>query len=119
MKDLLKNGREEKGFSTRKLAELTDIDQALISKFENGFRIPTKKQIQILSQLLEIDLKQLLVAWYKVKLEHSFDINPFAIQAITEILQEKGIEVGNNKEKEINSILDEIEILKQKLTNLR
>ncbi len=119
MKELLKKGREEKAFSVRKLAELSKIDQALVSKFENGNRIPTKKQIQVLSQLLEIDLKQLLVAWYKVKLEHSFDLNPFSIQAITEILQEKGIEIQSNKEKEISCILDEIEILKQKLTGLR
>ena len=37
MKDLLKKGRETKGYSTRKLGELAEIDQALISKFENGF----------------------------------------------------------------------------------
>ncbi|MEZ4853922.1 helix-turn-helix domain-containing protein [Flavobacterium sp.] len=116
---LLKKAREEKGFTVRKLAEISKIDQALISKFENGNRIPTKKQIQLLSQLLEIDIKKLLVAWYKVKLEKNFDFNPFAIQAITEILQEKGIEVSNNKQKEITSILDEIEILKQKLTSLK
>lgn len=119
LKDLLKKGREEKAYSVRKLAELSKTDQALISKFENGYRIPTKKQIQTLSQLLEIDLKSLLVAWYKVKLEHSFDLNPFSIQAITEILQEKGIEIQSNKEKEITSILDEIEILKQKLSGLK
>lgn len=120
MKDLLKNGRINKGFSTRKLAELSDIDQALISKFENGYRIPTKKQIQTLSRLLEINLRELLVAWYKVKLDTNFDLNPFAIQAITEILQEKGIEVGSNKkETQITEILDEIELLKQKLTGLR
>lgn len=120
MKDLLKNGRINKGFSTRKLAELSDIDQALISKFENGYRIPTKKQIQTLSRLLEINLRELLVAWYKVKLDKNFDLNPFAIQAITEILQEKGIEVGSNKkETQITEILDEIELLKQKLTGLR
>ena len=120
MKTLLKNAREKKGLKTREVAQLLGIDQALISKFENGFRIPTKKQIQTLAQILEIDIKPLLVAWYKVKLDHNFDLNPFAIQAITEILQEKGIEVGNSsKEKEITSILDELEVLKQKLTNLR
>ena len=44
---------------------------------------------------------------------------PFCEGVIRE-LQEKGIEVGNSsKEKEITSILDELEILKQKLTNLR
>lgn len=117
MKELLKNGREAKGYSTRKLADLSKIDQALISKFENGLRIPTKKQIQLLAKLLEIDLKELLVAWYKVKLEHNFDFNPFAIKAITELLQEKGINI-KPKEQEISSILNEIEILKQKLSNL-
>lgn len=120
MKNLLKKARESKGFSTRKLAQLSQIDQALISKFENGFRIPTKKQIQQLSELLEIDLKQLLVSWYKVKLNYSFDLNSFSIQAITEILEEKGIEINtSSKEKEITSILDEIEILKQKLSQLK
>lgn len=119
MKELLKKAREEKGFSTRKLAELANIDQALISKFENGYRIPTKKQVQQLAELLDIELKTALVAWYKLKLDNNFDLNPFAIQAITEILQEKGIEVTQkSKQKEIASILDEIEILKQKLSNL-
>ena len=120
MKEILKTARQNKNYTTRQLAELTNTDQALISKFENGLRIPTKKQVQTLAQILEIDLKPLLVAWYKVKLDHNFDLNPFAIQAITEILQEKGVEVGNSsKEKEITSILDELEVLKQKLTNLR
>ncbi|MFD2891420.1 multiprotein-bridging factor 1 family protein [Flavobacterium chuncheonense] len=120
MKDLLKKGRLDQGLSTRKLAEMADIDQALISKFENGYRIPTKKQIQTLATLLKIDLRSLLVAWYKVKLDHVFDFNTFAIQAITEILQEKGVDVSNSKkENQIAEILDEIELLKQKLTNLR
>ena len=92
MKYILKQARLDQKLSTRKLAELSKIDQALVSKFENGFRIPTKKQVQTLAQILEIDLKKLLVAWYKVKLDKNFDLNPFAIQAITEILQEKGIE---------------------------
>ena len=47
MKEILKQARIEKGLSTRKLPEQAKIDQALISKFENGFRIPTKKQIQL------------------------------------------------------------------------
>lgn len=120
MKYILKQARLDQKLSTRKLAELSKIDQALVSKFENGFRIPTKKQVQTLAQILEIDLKKLLVAWYKVKLDKNFDLNPFAIQAITEILQEKGIEVGNDKkENQITEILDELEILKQKLTSLK
>ena len=57
MKEILKQARIDKELSTRKLAEIAKIDQALISKFENGFRIPTKKQVQTLAHILEIDLK--------------------------------------------------------------
>lgn len=120
MKELLKQGRINKGFSTRKLAEITRIDQALVSKFENGLRLPTKMQIKSLAFVLAIDLPTLLVAWYREKLLRHLDFNPFAIQAISEILQEKGIEiVKEQKDTKIVEILDEIEVLKQKLTGLR
>lgn len=120
MKNLLKTAREKKEFSTRKLAEITKIDQALISKFENGYRFPTEKQIHLLSEILEINKEELLVAWYKQKLMHNLDFNPQAIQAIAEILQEKGISIGSNetKENKISDILQEIENLKDKLSNL-
>lgn len=120
MKEILKQARIEKGLSTRKLAELTKIDQALISKFENGLRVPTKKQIQNIAFVLEIELPSLLVAWYKTKLLNNLDFNQFAIQAISQILQEKGIEVvKEDKDNKIAEILDEIELLKQKLTGLK
>jgi transcriptional regulator with XRE-family HTH domain len=120
MKEILKQPRIEKGYSTRKLAELTKIDQALISKFENGLRVPTKKQIQNIAFVLEIELPNLLVAWYKTKLLNNLDFNQFAIQAISQILQEKGIEVvKEDKDNKIAEILDEIELLKQKLTGLK
>ncbi|HLP65131.1 helix-turn-helix transcriptional regulator [Flavobacterium sp.] len=120
MKDLLKNARESKNIRTRELAELTQIDQALISKFENGFRLPTEKQIKVLSEVLGINHNELQIAWYKQRLLHNLDFNPNAIQAITEILEEKGIQVGQgeNKENKIADILAEIDNLKNKLSNL-
>ena len=120
MKEILKNARNNKRLTTRKLAELTSIDQALISKFETGNRIPTKVQVQKLVETLSLNLKTTLVAWYKVKLQKEFDLNPFVIQALTELFNEKGFDIIKQENKaEISSILDEIEILKQKLTNLK
>lgn len=119
MKDLLKIARENKNIRTRELAELTKIDQALISKFENGQRIPTEKQIKLLASVLEIDFDTLLVSWYKQKLLNRIDFNTQSIQAITDILKEKGIELNNNqKETQIAAILAEIDNLKNKLSNL-
>jgi len=120
VKEILKDARNSKQLSTRKLSELTNIDQALISKFENGLRIPTKVQIQKLATILDINLKDILVAWYKVKILYDYEFNTFVLQAITEILNEKGLDVVKTEnKKEINSILDEIEILKNKLENLK
>ena len=119
MKDILKVARENKNLKTRELAEITKIDQALISKFENGQRTPTEKQIYILAATLKIDTNTILVSWYKQRLLNRIDFNPQAIQAITEILREKGIElVSNKKELQIASILLELDNLKDKLNNL-
>lgn len=118
MKSLLKNAREQKGIKTRELAQLSQIDQALISKFESGARKPTKDQIIKLSQLLEIDYETLMVAWLKEKILYEIGDEEFALKAL--LLAEQ--EIQKNK-KEIDSvilssnqtILDEIENLKDKL----
>lgn len=119
MKDLLKNARVNKNIGTRQLAALVNIDPAIISKFESGQRIPTEKQIIDLANQLEIDLNTLKVAWYKQKIKHQIDFNPESIQAIKEILKEKGIELkANSKETQIAEILSEIENLKTKLNSI-
>ncbi|MCZ8170059.1 Helix-turn-helix [Flavobacterium fontis] len=117
---LLKQGREASGLSTRALAHQSGIDQALISKFENGNRIPTQAQARLLAELLGIALQPVLVAWYRVKLLHLIDFNPEAIEAITGILEEKGLNLAKSAEKEaqIASILSEIDLLKNRLQNL-
>ena len=120
MKHLLKNARELKGIKTNELARITAIDPALISKFESGQRIPTENQIRIFASLLDINLNELLVAWYKQKIVHHIDFNSQSIQAIIELLQEKGVKINQeeSKENQISEILSEIEILKNKLSNL-
>ncbi len=115
MKSLLKDAREQKGFKTRELAQLANIDQALISKFESGTRKPTKDQIIKLSQLLEIDYETLMTAWLKEKILYEIGDEEFALKAL--LLAEQ--EIQKNK-KAIDSvilssnqiILDEIEKLK-------
>ncbi|GAA3768881.1 helix-turn-helix domain-containing protein [Flavobacterium ginsengiterrae] len=115
MKSLLKDAREQKGFKTRELAQLANIDQALISKFESGTRKPTKDQIIKLSQLLEIDYETLMTAWLKEKILYEISDEEFALKAL--LLAEQ--EIQKNK-KAIDSvilssnqiILDEIEKLK-------
>ncbi|KQX15471.1 helix-turn-helix domain-containing protein [Flavobacterium sp. Root420] len=122
MKALLKNAREQKGLKTREVAQLLEIDQALISKFESGTRKPTKEQISKLSQLLEIDFETLMIAWLKEKILYEIGDEEFALKALFLVEQE----IQNNKKiissgvlSSIQSVLDEIEILKKQIQSFQ
>ena len=118
MKTLLKNAREQKGFKTREVAQLLGIDQALISKFENGSRKPTKDQVIKLASLLEIDLETLMVTWLKEKIIYEIGQDDFALKAINLVRQEmenSSLAVKKSLSKNLSLLLEEIDILKAKL----
>jgi Fic family protein/DNA-binding XRE family transcriptional regulator len=121
MKTLLKNAREQKGFKTREVAQELGIDQALISKFENGTRKPTRDQISKLSNLLDIDYETLMIAWLKEKILYEIGNDDFAMKAMNLVREESAIYYKTNP-KHSNRLLDiisEIDILKDKLNNYR
>jgi Fic family protein/DNA-binding XRE family transcriptional regulator len=121
MKTLLKNAREIKGLKTREVAQKLGIDQALISKFENGTRKPTRDQISKLSILLGIDYETLMIAWLKEKILYEIGDDNLALQAMNLVREESLIYYRTNP-KHSNRLLDiisEIDILKDKLNNYR
>jgi Fic family protein/DNA-binding XRE family transcriptional regulator len=121
MKTLLKNAREIKGLKTREVAQKLGIDQALISKFENGTRKPTRDQISKLSILLGIDYETLMIAWLKEKILYEIGDDNLALQAMNLVCEESLIYYRTNP-KHSNRLLDiisEIDILKDKLNNYR
>jgi transcriptional regulator with XRE-family HTH domain len=117
LQTLLKKARETKGFKTREVANLLKIDQALISKFENGQRTPTRKQVEQLAQLLEIDLEALLVAWLKEKIKQVIAGEPVGLQALQEVEKELNPTTENNKE--VDLLFEEMEALKAKMEAFR
>jgi len=122
MKTLLKNAREQKGLKTREVAQLLGIDQALISKFENGSRKPTREQVIKLASLLEIDFETLMVAWLKEKIIYEIGQDEFAIKAmnlVREEIENSYVAVKKTFSKNLLSILNEIDALKSKLDQFR
>jgi Fic family protein/DNA-binding XRE family transcriptional regulator len=122
MKNLLKNAREEKGFKTRELAHLMKIDQALISKFENGSRKPTRDQVAKLAQILGLDYETLLISWLKEKILYEIGEDELALKAMQ--LAEEQIKYHSNftrkpLSKNLQSLLDEIDVIKKELDNFR
>ena len=122
MKTLLKNAREQKGLKTREVAQLLGIDQALISKFENGSRKPTKDQVIKLASLLGIDFETLMIAWLKEKIIYVIGQDEFALKAmnmVREELENSYIAIKKTLSKNLLSILGEIDTLKAKLDKFR
>jgi len=116
MKTLLKLAREQKGLKTREVAQLLKIDQALISKFENGQRHPTKTQIIKLAQLLEIDLETLTIAWLKEKILQEVANEEYglkALQAAEKVLNPKAPDHA------VDLLFEEMEALKSKMEAFR
>jgi transcriptional regulator with XRE-family HTH domain len=114
---LLKKARETKGLKTREVANLLKIDQALISKFENGQRTPTRKQVEQLAQLLEIDLEVLLVAWLKEKIKQVIAEESQGLKALQEV--EKELNPIKEKNKQVDLLFEEMEALKAKMEAFR
>lgn len=122
MKTLLKNAREQKGLKTREVAQLLGIDQALISKFENGSRKPTKDQVIKLASLLGIDFETLMIAWLKEKIIFEIGQDEFALKAmnmVREELENSYVAIKKTLSKNLLSILGEIDTLKATLDKFR
>ena len=121
MKTLLKNAREQKGLKTREVAQLLQIDQALISKFENGSRKPTKEQVAKLATFLEIDYQTLMIAWLKERILYEIGNDSFALKAMNMVQEESAIyqKSSPRQSNNLTNILNEIDVLKQKLDQFR
>ena len=122
MKTILKTAREQQNIKTRELAQLLGIDQALISKFENGSRKPTRDQIAKLASVLDINYEELMIAWLKEKILYEIGTDDLALKAM--LLAEEKIKynisfVRKSLSKNLQTLLNEIDELKSKLDQFR
>jgi len=122
MKVLLKEARVQKKLKLKDVSMQTGIDQALISKFENGSRKPTREQLNKLAQVLDIDITQLTIAWLKEKILYEIDDDHMGLEALKLAeadLKYKISSAKKNVSKSLKRILDEIDDLKTQLNSLR
>lgn len=116
LKDLLKNGRIAKAMTTRQVSELLKIDAALISKFENGLRRPTRVQVAQLSKLFGLDETETILAWLTGKILDQVANEPLALNALkTAEAQLSGVEIDEKVAPQFEKLLAEMESLKSML----
>jgi Fic family protein/DNA-binding XRE family transcriptional regulator len=122
VKIIIKNARELKGIKTRELAQLIGIDQALISKFENGSRKPTREQVRKIATVLEIDYETLMVAWLKERILYEIgddNLTLRAMEMVREDIENNYISRKSIISSNLKTILDEIDTLKATLNKYR
>lgn len=104
------------------LAFALKIDQALISKFETGARLPTDKQVKSLSKVLEIPYDLLLNLWLKEKILKEIKPYPNANEAISMVMEEIAKYQVSKKRiltAPIQELLNQIDYYKNILTEKR
>ena len=87
--------REEKELPLRTVAAFLDIDQAVLSKIEQGQRNATREQVVKLADYIKIKESDLLVSWLSDKLVYEVDDEDVALKARLELfnLEMKQIEI--------------------------
>jgi HTH-type transcriptional regulator, competence development regulator len=81
---LFRRKREEKGLLIRQVAAVTELDQAIISRIENGDRIPTREQVMKLAGLYNLDTKEIMSAWLAEKMVRDYGTEPYVTEAFRE-----------------------------------
>ena len=121
MRAILKNARQKKGLKLREVAAALGVDQSLISKFESGDRLPTEKQLRELSHILGVSHRTLLVEWLSSKV--LAEVKPYSFaDEVLQMVQEHLRSYSPRRiplSERLQILLDEIDILKQRLDYLR
>jgi transcriptional regulator with XRE-family HTH domain len=81
-KILLEN-RQNNGLSVRQLAQNCGIDAALVSKFENGNRLPTEEQVRLLASALSIPFAEMRKAWLAEKVYQLLEDEEDALEVLS------------------------------------
>lgn len=91
---ILRNKRQELGLLLRQVSAYVDIDQAILSKIERNERKPTKKMLERLAEILELDKDELLIQFISDKI---------AYEIANEDCANKALKVAEKKVKYLKS----------------
>ena len=121
MRDVLRNARIGKGLMMREISSALCVDQALISKFESGKRLPTEDQVGLLAKVLDLNLDDLMALWLTERIFSDVKSYPMAERAL-QMVQEQLQSYYPTRvvlSDEIEKVIDEIDVLKTQLETKR
>lgn len=74
--------REQKGEPLRVVAYHLGVDQAVLSKIENGKRKANRKQVEMIAKYFNTSMKDLLIEWLSDKIVYDVEDNEYGIEAL-------------------------------------
>lgn len=74
--------REEKGEPLRVVAFHLGIDQAILSKIENGKRKASRNQVERIAEYFNTSLKELIVEWLSDKILYDIEDDEYGLDAL-------------------------------------
>ena len=80
----------------RQAAAATDVDTSMISKFENGDRLPTREQIEKLALILKVSEGELLIQAYSEKIASDLIKEPLAEEIVELVLKKLQLKKWTN-----------------------
>lgn len=86
--EIIRTEREKRGLLLRHVGASLDVDQALVSKFERGERLPTKEQVVRLAKYYSINENDLMAAWLADKILIELRDEKMALRAM-KLVEEK------------------------------
>ena len=98
--EIIREQRNKKGLYLRQVAAETEIDQAIISKFEKGVRKPTKEQVLRFAKFYGLEQDKLIVASLSDRVAYDLQNENLANKVLK--VAEKKIEYLKKTEKKIN-----------------
>jgi len=109
--NLIKELRVKEGYPLRKVAAFLDIDQAVLSKIENGQRKLSKEQAIKLADFFNFDKKEMLITFLSDRIIYEIGNEEYAKEAL-KVAEEK-------IEYEAFKAIDRGEIIKNIIKNLK
>jgi transcriptional regulator with XRE-family HTH domain len=80
--EIIRHRREEKDLLLRHVAAQLDIDTAMLSKVERGERNAKREHVLLISQILELEHKQLLTLWLADKVYEVIEDEEVGLNAL-------------------------------------
>ena len=79
---ILKDLRENNGLQLQQVHKKTKINLTLLSRIENGKRMPTKEQVMKLVKQYKCDKKDVMIHWISDKVVYDFQEEEYGIEAL-------------------------------------